>query len=123
MCTTLLLLPLTLYFAGWVTPEQVRLALAQVNTPAREMLTVAPDQVPGFRTMDPRSRFCSHVSTSGFSTLALTVATPPDAAWTGSRLASEPSNPVMIFSLCGRTDIPSSPRRSCSNSWRYDRNG
>src|SRR4029078_8185829 len=83
MCTTLFLLALTLYCATLVTPEQVTLALVQVKVPVREMPTVAPVQVPGPSTTDPRSRSCSQVKISGFTTLALTAATPSAAACAG----------------------------------------
>src|SRR4051812_854728 len=72
MKTARLLVPLTLYLAALVAPEHARLGLVQVNTPAREMVTVAPDHVPGAGTIVPRSRSCSQVRISGFTMLAET---------------------------------------------------
>ena len=73
MKTVRLLVPLTLYIAAWVTPVHVRFGLVQLNTPTREMATVAPDQVPGPSTTEPRSRSWSQVRISGLTTLACTV--------------------------------------------------
>src|SRR5215210_5095871 len=54
--TTCLLVPVTLYLATWLAPLHTRLVVAQLNAPAREIPTVAPDQAPRFKVMVPRSR-------------------------------------------------------------------
>src|SRR6476646_11312211 len=82
--TTWLLVPVTLYFATWVAPVQVMLALVQLNTPALLIAMVAPDQAPGPSTIVPRSRSWTHLRVSGFTTVALTVATVPGAARAGA---------------------------------------
>src|SRR5439155_23515445 len=73
--TVWLLVPLTLYCATCVAPVHVRLALAQLKAPAREIPTVAPDQMPGTSAIVPRLSFCSRVRISGFTTFAFTCAT------------------------------------------------
>jgi hypothetical protein len=45
-----------------------------LKTPAREIPTVAPDQIPGFKVIVPRSRFCSELSESGLTMFAVTEA-------------------------------------------------
>src|SRR5262249_31573675 len=74
MMTTWLLVPVILYCAVWVAPEQVVLLLEQLNTPARVIPTLAPDQLPAPSTIVPRSRLRTQASVSGFTTRAVAVA-------------------------------------------------
>src|SRR5205085_11036771 len=92
----ILFVPIALYFATWRNPAQVRLGLAQLNTPVREIATVAPDQVPGFSVMLPRSRSWTHVRTIGLTTDAETVALCVGAAAAGVAATAAPTSNTPI---------------------------
>src|SRR4029079_4521135 len=74
MNTRWLLVPVTLYCAALVAPEQVTLVLPQVKTPALVMPTLVAAQVPVPSTIVPRSRSCTQVSVNGLTILALALA-------------------------------------------------
>src|SRR6476620_2969864 len=75
MKTRWFLVPVTLYCACLVAPEQVTLELPQVNTPAlvMPMLVAAQMPVPD-RTIVPRSRSWIQVRVSGLTIFAVPVA-------------------------------------------------
>src|SRR4051794_11363517 len=73
--TTWLFVPVIVYSAFLVAPEQVTLVLGQLKLPPLVMPTTAPVHVPApDRTMVPRSRSRTQVRVSGFTTRAVAVA-------------------------------------------------
>jgi len=94
-----------------VAPIQVTLELPQLNTPAREIPTVAPVQLPGLSTIVPRSRSWTRVKLSGLATAAETF-----AICVAARAGCVPSThpriaAAMLARAAGRT-IPSSWTRN-----------
>src|SRR6185369_1399636 len=72
--TSWLFVPVILYCAVCVAPEQVVFELAQLNTPARLIPTLAFVHEPEPRTTVPRSRLRTQFRVSGFTMRAVPVA-------------------------------------------------